>query len=75
MKPLRTIRQFFDFPSAFDYCREVNTPVSVMVEENIYNLYPSGCSEMQIKCECGSLDNHMDCPVHGVYEWKRESEI
>ena len=74
-KRQRKIRQFFDFSLAFAYCREVNTPVTVMVEENIYNLYPSGHSDLQIKCECGSLDNHLDCPVHGVYEWKREGEI
>ena len=72
MKTPRKIRQFFDFPSAFNYCREMNSPVSVLVEDHIYNLFPSGYCEIQISCECGNLDKHMDCPVHGVYEWSHE---
>ena len=35
-------KQFDDFSSAFDYCREVDKPVTVYVAGERWKLYPSG---------------------------------
>ena len=36
------IEKFDDFPEAFDYCRDTNAPVIVMVAGDKWKLYPSG---------------------------------
>ncbi len=41
-KPIKT---FDDFSEAFDYCREANAPVTVIVNGEKWQLFPSGRAE------------------------------
>ena len=41
----QTRKEFETFSSAFDYCREANQPVVVVVEGETWKLYPSGKGE------------------------------
>jgi hypothetical protein len=36
------VKSFNDFSEAFDYCREKDQPVVVLVEGQRWKLYPSG---------------------------------
>jgi hypothetical protein len=36
------MKMFSDFSDAFDYCREVDRPVVVLVQAEQWNLFPSG---------------------------------
>lgn len=37
-------RAFDNYPDAFDYCRERNRPVLVIVGDKVTKLMPSGCA-------------------------------
>lgn len=64
------MRHFYDMTDAFDYCREVNKPVAVIVDgDGQYKLFPSGRAELIAKCQCGSLDNRTLCPSCGSPEF------
>lgn len=42
----KEVRNFYDFSTAFDYCRECNKPVVVVIKDiGKYKLYPSGRAE------------------------------
>ena len=38
----KTTKEFTDLSIAFDYCREANKPVLVMVQYETWKLFPSG---------------------------------
>lgn len=38
----KQIKEFDDFPEAFDYCRERDKPVIVKIQGKEWKLYPSG---------------------------------
>ena len=39
------MKEFDDFSDAFDYCREANHPVTVIICGEKYKLFPSGRAE------------------------------
>jgi hypothetical protein len=42
---MKKIKTFDDITQAFDYCREVAKPVTVLIMDKKYRLYPSGRAE------------------------------
>lgn len=39
------MREFDNFPDAFDYCRDANYPVRVIINGEVWKLFPSGTAE------------------------------
>ena len=40
------MKTFADFSDAYDYCRECNRPVTVLVNDERWKLFPSGRGEI-----------------------------
>ena len=43
----REMKSFEDLSDAFDYCREKDCPVIVLVKGEKWKLFPSGCAQKQ----------------------------
>ena len=81
MKRTPSKPSFESIDEAFNYCREKDQPVTVILDDTvqgyygIYKLYPSGRADQIRRCICNQVDNHTVCPTHGMdqfVDWRAE---
>ena len=77
MKRTPSKPSFESIDEAFNYCREKDQPVTVILDDTvqgyygIYKLYPSGRADQIRRCICNQVDNH----THGMdqfVDWRAE---
>lgn len=57
--------EFESMPDAFDYCREADRPVAVIVAGERWKLFPSGRAERLRESVADAIRSTMEAAIHG----------